>query len=89
MAAKRSAGRRTLGAWLIADVSALGIPAAVARQAAILCVRSVREDLLRAATALDADPALGIAARVLACRLGYALRRLGDPEQIGQGPVDA
>lgn len=78
---KRRDTRTTIGLWLVGDLVAAGLDLAQAKQAAVLVLRATRKDLLHAADALDVDPMLGRAARVLALRTAYALERLGDPEQ--------
>lgn len=58
------------------------LPTAVVRSIAIALLRAVRLDLAKAATALDASPTLGTAARTLSARLSYALQRIGDLEEF-------
>lgn len=71
--------------WLVGDLvtrHALGVEQA--RAIALDVLREARADMYRAARAMDVDPALGVAARTLACRLSHALGRLGDPVEAGR-----
>jgi len=75
--ARQPAGKKRIGQWLVDRViQAHPMPraAAVALLADIL--DAVRHDIRRGADALAIDESLGVAARVLAARIEYAIRAL-------------